>query len=103
MGGAHGFKLRRVRSAYSERPPAESAARPEGAAFPLGAGARRLLADRLQPVVGTDARPAGQQARGIGMARGGEYRVHVRGLDQIARIHHADPVGDLPRRRPDRG
>ena len=36
-----------------------------------------------------------QQRAAIGMARRGEQRLRVRGLDDDAEIHHRDPVGDV--------
>ena len=36
-----------------------------------------------------------QQRPAIGMARRGEQRLRVRGLDDAAEIHHGDAVGDV--------
>jgi hypothetical protein len=58
--------------------------------------ARRRSRNRAQQLLGrVDPRQALHQADRVRVARRREHRVHVRQLDDLARVHDDDPIGEL--------
>ncbi len=76
----------RERASIAERAAARDA---DHGRYQPGDGAEAM---RCGPMAG---RNAGQQPARVGMQRRGENIVHRSGLDDLARIHHRDPVGDV--------
>ena len=78
------------------RPSDKRAARVERAARRRRDQARRLTRDRLEPLrVRVDPREAVHQADRVRVARRVEDREDVAELDDAARVHHDDAVGEL--------
>ena len=92
----NGAQLRNLGPTHRSRPARGRAARVERAAGRRREQARRLPGDRLEPLeVGVEPREAVHQPDRVRVARGLKIVVDVAELDDAARVHHDDAVGEL--------